>query len=173
MVDGDTHILRLIWDVSPIMATLSQPQLCARQFEIFNRICNSVKNLKELEKEKINTVNIELRLDILRKYWNTFQEDLFIILSRRYEPTEKIDYFTRIATNWLRILEFCSIDAKEFKNIEQLHQIVQQASSTPKLAHIDVQFFLEISPIGLNIRFSQCNNYKRRATVKCRKVAAA
>ena len=71
------------------------PQLCARQFEIFKRISNSVENLKRLGKEKVNKVNIELRLDTLRKNWNTFRENHRIILSQRYESTKNINYFTR------------------------------------------------------------------------------
>ena len=130
------------------MATLSLPQLCARQFEIFNRICNSVENLKKLGKEKINTVNIELRLDTLRKNWNTFQENHLIILSQRYESTENIDYFTRDCYG-LSEESFLNSAAYMSTLLEELPQnatpntsrAVQQASSTRKLPNIEVPTF--------------------------------
>ena len=130
------------------MATLSLPQLCARQFEIFKRICNSVDKLKKLGKEKINRVNIELRLDKLRKNWNTFQENHLIIFSQRYESTENIDYLTRDCYG-LSEESFLNSAAYTSTLLEELPQnatpnasrVVQQASSTRELPNIEVPTF--------------------------------
>ena len=129
------------------MATLSLPQLCARKFEIFNRICNSVENLKKLEKEKINRVNVELRLDTLIN-WNTFQENHLIILSQRYETTENIDYFTRDCYG-LSEESFLNSAAYMSTLLEELPQnatpntsrAIQQTSSTRKLPNIEIPTF--------------------------------
>ena len=130
------------------MATLSLQQLCVRQFEIFNRICNSVENLKKLGKEKINRVNIELCPDTLRKNWNTFQGNHLIILSQSYESTENNDYFTRDCyefseESFLNSAAYMSTLLEELPQNATLNtsRAVQQASSTRKLPNIEVPIF--------------------------------
>ena len=141
------------------MATLSLPQLCAHHFEIFNRICNLVENLKKLGKKKINRVNIELRLDTLRKNWNTFQENHLIILSQRYESTENIDYFTwdcyrSSEESFLNSAAYMSMLLEELPQnaTPDTSRAVQQASSTRKLPNIEVPPFFGNFSDGLEFK---------------------
>ena len=93
-------------------------------------------------------MNIELRLDTLRKNWNTFQENHLIILSPRYESTENIDYSTR---DCYGLSEEIFLNSAEHMStlLEELSQnatpntshAIQQANSTRKLPNIEVPIF--------------------------------
>ena len=127
------------------MPTLSLTQVIERQFELFNRICNSSANIKKVGKDNVTQELLEAKLRILEKNWKEFQENHTIVLSQKFESTSKSDYFV---TDCYGATEDSYINAvvdiaqwlKQFPQQANV-PVVQQPVSTRKLPNIEVPTF--------------------------------
>ena len=127
------------------MPTLSLTQVIERQYELLKRIHNTPENIKKVGKDNPNQELLEARLQTREKNWKEFQENHTIILSQKFESTQKSEYFVNdcygvTEEGYINSADYIARLLRGFPQ-QNTPPIVQQTVPTRKLPNIEVPTF--------------------------------